>query len=331
MAEPEELRAHLADVYGFRAERMFNLDEGVVLLRRDDGPSWVARVFGPGRPEAAVRGDAAVLDWLAAVEYPAERCAAGEPVSRLGDATVLVTEAVAAVPRAQRRSAIKDAGGIRGLGALLGRLHTLERPEAGAGRPGGGAGWPSGGAGRPGGGWHHMADGLPADELAVAESWLEDAEADASFRDLAHYSALAEALDFADACGGLPEAFTHPDFALPNVVATAEPAMVLVDWAGAGVGPRLWSLAFLLCAEGSKDLRRVELALSGYCRHVTLEPEELARLEGAICARPLVLDIWRMHNRGMGAADAARRADEVRELARAIAARARAAIARHGD
>jgi hypothetical protein len=39
----------------------------------------------------------------------------------------------------------------------------------------------------------------------------------------------------------------------------------------------MWSLAFLLCAEGAKDLRRVDVVLAGYRRHVTLE-EELDRL-----------------------------------------------------
>jgi Ser/Thr protein kinase RdoA (MazF antagonist) len=308
VVEAEQLRSHLVERYGFRAHTLFTFDEDVILLRRDDGPSWVARVFGPQRPLAVVEGDATVLRWLAEHDYPAERCAAADPVSSLGDCTVLVTEAVAAVPRAERRQAIKDAGGIRGLGELLGRLHTL--PLDGA---------PT----RAGGGWHHMVDGSPADELAAAGEWLEQVEAEASFRDIAHFGELAEALEFADACEGLPEAFTHPDFVLANVVATPEPAMVLVDWAGSGRGPRLSSLAFLLWAEGAKDMRRVDLALSGYCKRVALEREEVARLEAAITARPLALDIWRLRHRGLSAADAAQSAANHRRLAGAIAARVR--------
>jgi Ser/Thr protein kinase RdoA (MazF antagonist) len=308
MPEPEELRSHLAERYGFRAHTLFTFDQDVILLRRDDGPNWVARVFGPQRDPAAVEGDAAVLRWLAEHGYPAERCATADPVSALGDSTVLVTEAVATVPRAERRQTIKDAGGIRGLGELLGRLHTL--PLDGA---------PT----RAGGGWHHMVDGSPADELAAAGEWLEQAEADASFRDVAFYGQLAGALEAADGCEGLPETFTHPDFVLTNVVATPGPAMVLVDWAGSGRGPRLSSLAFLLWAEGGKDLRRVDLALSGYCKRVALEREEVARLEAAITARPLALDIWRLRHRGLSAADAAQGAANHRRLAGAIAARVR--------
>ena len=309
MLAPGELRSHLAERYGFRADTLFTFDEDVVLLRREDGASWVARVFGPQRPRAAVEGDAAVLRWLQTQGYPAERCAVEDPVSSLGERSVLVTEAVPAVPRFERRQTIKDAGGIRGLGELLGRLHTLPAPD--------------GAASRPGGAWHHIADGSSADELAAAAEWLQDAEAKASFRDIAHYGELADALAFADSCTGLPEAFTHPDFVLANVVATAEPSMVLVDWSGAGLGPRLFSLAFLLWAEGSKDMRRVELAISGYARRVTLTDEEIVRLEAAIVARPLVLDIWRLRHRGLGAADAARAAAEQRRLAGAIAARVR--------
>lgn len=308
MPTAEELRSHLAERYGFRAHTLFNFDEGVVLLRRDDGPSWVARVFGPQRDPVAVGGDAAILRWLASHDYPAERCADDDPVSRLGDHTVVVTEAVAAVPRADRRQTIKDAGGIRGLGELLGRLHTLPQEDAPR---------------RPGGGWHHMVDGSPADELAAAREWLEQAEADASFRDVAHFGVLADALESADGGGGLPQCLTHPDFVLANVVATPGPGMVLVDWAGAGQGPRIASLAFLLWAEAAKDLRRVDLALSGYARRVTPEREELTRLEAAITARPLTLDIWRLRHRGLGAADAARNATEHRRLAAAIAARVR--------
>ena len=47
MAEAEELLAHLAERYGFRAQTLFSFDQDVVLLRREDGPNWVVRVFGP--------------------------------------------------------------------------------------------------------------------------------------------------------------------------------------------------------------------------------------------------------------------------------------------
>jgi Ser/Thr protein kinase RdoA (MazF antagonist) len=302
----QEIRAHVADRYGFRAHTVLSFDQDVSLLRRDGGPNWVVRVFPAGR-RTAVQGDAEILDWLMARDYPAERCATESPVSELEDGRVaLVTEAVPFIPRGQRRSAIKDAGGIRGLGALMGRLHTLPQGV--------------GACARPGGAWHHMALGAPADELEAAREMLDEARERLPTRELASVDALEDALDRADCCEGLPEALIHPDFVLANVVATPEPSMVLVDWAGAGRGPRLWSLAFFLWAEGAKDLRRVELALEGYRRHVALEPEELERLEAVIPARHLVLDIWRLRHRGIAAADAARDVQQDRPLAAKIAA-----------
>ena len=124
---------------------------------------------------------------------------------------------------------------------------------------------------------------------------------------------------------GLPRAFIHPDFVMANVVATADPGMVLVDWAGAGVGPRAWALAFLLWAEAAKDPRRAALALAGYRRRIALEPEEIDRLAGMLRARPLIFSIWRLRYRGTTAAAAAEDALETRRLADLLAARIREA------
>lgn len=306
--EPEELRAHLAQHYGFRAHTVYALDQDVTLLRRDDGPSWVARVFGPQRPRATVEGDAEILRWLEHAGFPAERCAVEEPVSSLGDCSVLVTEAVSSVPRAQRRQAIKDAGGIARLAELLAELSRLT-PAAGAPQ-------------RPGGAWHHAADGHPRAEIERAAEWLKEAQAQAPAHELGRFDTLYEELEALDDGDGLPQTFIHPDFVMVNVVATADPGMVLVDWAGAGVGPRAWPLAFLLWAEAAKDPRRAALALAGYRRRVALEPEEVARLAGMLRARPLIFDIWRLRHRGLSAADAVRNTIEGRQLAGAIAARA---------
>ena len=49
----------------------------------------------------------------------------------------------------------------------------------------------------------------------------------------------------------------------------AERGLVLVDWTGAGRAARAWSLAFLLFAEGAKNLARVDLVsgrVPGACR-----------------------------------------------------------------
>jgi Ser/Thr protein kinase RdoA (MazF antagonist) len=309
----ERLRLHLEARYGIDVTGMTDLDVGVWRVGRADGPDWVARWFPARRPAEAVAGDAAILRYVAAREFPAERCAADEPVSTLDGRAVLVTEWAGPVPRRERREAIRGAGGLGRLGALLGRLHALP--------PGVGA------VARPGGAWHHLADGLPAAEAAAASELLAsiahlvpDAERDA-------YQALQAQVGALDTGDGLPEALTHPDFVLANVVATPG-GMVLVDWAGAGRGPRAWSLAFLLYAEGAKDLRRVDVVLAGYRRHVTLEEEELGRLAAIAQARPLVLSVWSVCTGRATPTEALAHADEAKTLAESIATRARAALER---
>ena len=72
--------------------RVRELDLGVHKVERADGSIWVARVFPADRSIDAVRGDAALLDWLVKEGIPAERTAAPDPVSSYGGQAVLVTE-----------------------------------------------------------------------------------------------------------------------------------------------------------------------------------------------------------------------------------------------
>jgi hypothetical protein len=65
---------------------------------------------------------------------------------------------VPSVPRQERRAAIVAAGGLRTLGWLLGRVHTLDgAPE------------------RAGGAWHHLADGEPRAEADALRGLVEEA------------------------------------------------------------------------------------------------------------------------------------------------------------
>jgi Ser/Thr protein kinase RdoA (MazF antagonist) len=308
----KRLAAHLEARYGIRVDAMTGLDIGVWRVGRADGPDWVARWFPARRTAGAVAGDAEILNYLAAHDFPAERCASPEPVSVLDGRPVLVTEWAEPVPRTERREAIRAAGGISGLGALLGRLHTLP--------PGDGA------LARPGGSWHHLADGLPSAEVAAASRMLAEAAHLFPDGERAAYEALCAEVAALDAAEGLPEALTHPDFVLANVIATKND-MVLVDWAGAGRGPRAWSLAFLLYAEATKELRRAGAVLAGYRQHVTLTGEELDRLPAIALARPLVLSAWAVCTGRMTPSAALTRASEAKALTETVGARIRAALA----
>jgi Ser/Thr protein kinase RdoA (MazF antagonist) len=134
------------------------------------------------------------------------------------------------------------------------------------------------------------------------------------------------ALETADAGEGLPEAFTHPDFALANVVAPPEAGLVVVDWAGAGRAARAWSFAFLLWSVGfGGDLGRVERVSAGYGRRVRPEADELARLEALLRVRPLVFEVWAVCAGRKSPSAAADALERHSVAAAAIAARARSA------
>jgi Ser/Thr protein kinase RdoA (MazF antagonist) len=255
------------------------LDAGTFRIDRRDGPSCIARRFPTTRPLERVQGDAEILDGLEQLGYPAERCADPSPVSVLDGQGVLITAYVPSVPRAQRRAAIGEAGGLRAVGELLARLDSLSSP-----RPA---------FARAGGAWHHLADGLPTAEIEAARAMLDETQRLVSGSGRALVDALRENVDELDVGEGLPVGFSHPDLVVANIVASQDGGIVVVDWTGAGQAPRVWALAFLLWSVGyGGDLRRVERTVAGYRRRVSPEPEELARLEAVMRVRPLVLDTW---------------------------------------
>ncbi len=285
---------------------VLELDVGVFRVDRRDGPSWVARVFRAERPAADVAAEAELLRALEEAGFPAERCADGEPVSGWEEQTVLVTEFVeAAAP-------LKPPGRPAALlGAMLGGLHA---------RPGTRL--------RAGGAWHHLSfTGGPREEIAAGADLLDEAVSEVPARQLAIFDRLREAVERADDCDDLPHALVHPDFVPANAIPTPDERLVIVDWTGAGRGPRLWSLGFLLWAAGARHPRLVDVVVSRYRKRVTLEPEELDRLEGAIGGRPLMLDCWSFCHGRRSLAATVERIDETRELANKIAARARRAFA----
>lgn len=299
-----DLLRHLATEHGIRVSAVEELDKDVLHVSGDR--ERVVRIF-PGRPLAAVEGDAEILRLLAEDGYPAERPDA-HPVSLVAGRPLLVTEYVEPVPRSDRREAIRDAGGLRELGRILGDLHLLS---------------PRGAMARPGGAWHHFAEGRPAAELAAATTFLDEATADAAPEDADHLDALRRELADADSGDGLPEAFLHPDFVLANVVAADDGRMVLVDWTGAGVGPRIWPLAFLLWAEGMKDPRRAALVAAGYRARVALDRAELDRLPAAMRARHLVFLVHNLRGRRTDPRKAAASARRNRAATDAVAAQVR--------
>jgi Ser/Thr protein kinase RdoA (MazF antagonist) len=102
--------------------------------------------------------------------------------------------------------------------------------------------------------------------------------------------------------------------------------MVLVDWTGAGRGPRLWSLALLLCSEAAKQPRRAGAVLLGYREHITLKADELDRLGTVAWTRRLILRAWSVCMGQTTPTQAMTAASQTKALTEIIATRARAAV-----
>ncbi len=177
-------------------------------------------------------------------------------------------------------------------------------------------------ADRPGGAWHHLAyTGGPEEELAAARELLDGARHRVPATATSDYDELAAALASADGGDGLPEALIHADFVPSNAIAAPGGTPVIVDWAGAGRGPRLWSLAFLLWAAGMERMADVDAVLAGYRDHVELEPDELARLPDVLLARPLVFTVLAFANGSQSAGEARESLERARHRIARIAAR----------
>ena len=267
----DALPAHLQEHYGIRVATTTKVDAGVYKVEQHEGPTWVARLFVVGRSVARAEGDAEVLRFLQRRGFPAERCAHPEPVSSLDGRAVLVTEHV------EGRAWPQSPAARRALGDMLGRLHALPTEP--------------GPTERPAGSLHHLPayEGYPSQDLAAAAALLADLEGRVPAEHQRTYESLQGLLPKADDGRDLPGSFVHPDPVGSNVIATPAGGPVLVDWTGAGRGPRLCSLAALLASLSPPHVADV---LAGYRAHITLTAEEVDRLEGALWARPLWLASW---------------------------------------
>jgi Ser/Thr protein kinase RdoA (MazF antagonist) len=149
---------------------------------------------------------------------------------------------------------------------------------------------PGGPLQRPAGSLHHLPEfeGGPGGDLAAAAAMLADLDGRVQPEHQGTYESLLALLPRGDDGSGLPEAFVHPDPARVNVIATGD-GPVLVDWTGAGLGPRLASLAVLLQSAGPRHAADV---LRGYQQHQQLSAAELDRIEGVLWIRPLWLAAW---------------------------------------
>jgi Ser/Thr protein kinase RdoA (MazF antagonist) len=313
------LATHLEARYAAPVKALVRLDGDVFRVDRGDGDRWVARVFPESRPVEQIEGDAAVLAALEAQGYPAERCAHPEPVSTFDGKSVLVTRHV------DGAMVNGDPTTYRRLGALLGQLHALPCEP--------------GPASRVAGALHHWVPqgGGPGEDVAVAQSWLAEIEPRVASPHRAQYESLLELLAHLDDGKALPHAFVHPDFHRGNVLATDDD-VVVIDWTGAGRGPRVASLGVLLFtaaakqypgdATSSPDVERVGPVVAGYRSQIGLDADELAHLDDAVLRPALVFAcyLFWVGVRSSGQPALSGPWAPPYEMAGAIASRARAAF-----
>jgi aminoglycoside phosphotransferase (APT) family kinase protein len=210
---------------------------------------------------------------MASRGLPAERLAHEDPVSVLDGAGVMVTEFVDGYPS---EDGIPPEVGYE-LGSFLGRLHAL--PAAG------------GAVSREGGSDEHFGGfyvGRPKQDLAAAMSFLVSVEDAVAPEGRDTFQWLRDQVENADDAEGLPEALTHGNY--HYWAAVGKPGnLVIVGWAGAGRGPRLPALAWLLRTSAEASAEHVAAAVRGYRKHIQLTDEELDRLAGVFNIKPLWL------------------------------------------
>jgi Ser/Thr protein kinase RdoA (MazF antagonist) len=297
----EQLSAHIETTYGLTVRKLGPLEpwgpEGAQRVDLANGESWVARPHKPARPLVEVEGDAELLRFLEGHDFPAERLAHPEPVSSWERGSVIVTRLLPG--KNCRRD--KSLATLTGIGQMLGQLHTLPATE--------------GAPARPAGGWHHLSQaGGGRDEdvrillplLGDAARRLPDSEQDA-------FKQLVAELESIDLCADLPHCLINSDFGGPNIIKWRT-KLTAIDWTGAGRGPRVHSLAIL--GLGAVDPALVDAFVAGYRQHVTLEPEELERLDRAIVLHGLILQAWGVAFRGGLPSDVLRQLGRGREAAK---------------
>lgn len=269
---------HLIEAYGIVPEALTNLDGAWRVDLPGGRPSWVVRVGRPERPPAAVERDLAMLRHLETCEFPAERPAPEAPMTVVDGHPVAVTTFVDGAPPAPT-----EATWIA-VAALAGRLAALPIPPASAGLA------------EDAGAFHHFTPvGSPAAELAHAGECLGAVADQVPEAHRPMHERLRAAVDGAPDLADLSRGLVHPDLLLPNVLDAAG-ALVLIDWAGAGVGPRALALGGLvrfgaLDADGWST-SRLHAILDAFEEHTPLTAEERSRLTQLVQHKALVMEAF---------------------------------------
>jgi Ser/Thr protein kinase RdoA (MazF antagonist) len=277
----DALLTHLRDYYGvdaIKATRLSVNNTYVFRIDRSDGEPWVARQYPPARPRAGAEGDAAILRFLQAQGYPAERLAVEDAVSEFEGSAVLVTQFVEGRPMPGHLGPEE----FTILGDLLGRLHALP-PDDAIARPGGAQGLDP------------AREGAPRQDLQAGLAFLDAVDTKVAASDRPRFEQLRRRVRMADDGQGLPDGLLHGNLLHAQSHAVlSDSGAIAINWMSSGRGPRLADLAWLLWGTGSWGPRRanrecVSAAVAAYRQHIEPTEEELDRLEPVMYIRPLYL------------------------------------------
>ncbi|KAK9427745.1 hypothetical protein V1505DRAFT_417338 [Lipomyces doorenjongii] len=170
----------------------------------------------------------------------------------------------------------------------------------------------------PPGAWHHLcSSGDVSEEVRAADAAIS---ATAAKQDLTAEEHCE--LELLYGLGKLSKTLVHPDIVPSNAILTADGQLRIIDWAGAGEGPRAVALGFLLWAAGARKQGLSAIAKAGYCMHATLEPEEIERLADAVYLRPLTMSCWSFSKGRKSLHELVQELRPMRELAESIASKA---------
>lgn len=317
---PEQLTTHLETTYNIKIHKTTSLDHNVHRIDHGDPntpTSWIARIFPQPSALTSLTQLSKLLQYLKSQNFPCESHPVSNPISTLSSppSQTLVSIFITTFIPGHRPARNKVT--YYRLGKLLGRLHSLPVPETFTDLVVGG--------------WHHLV--FPGDKICEITSAIDlvqnhlstlvddDSEMEATELLLGKLYRHASTLRRINDSEGVVKCIVHPDFVDPNIIehsppntpsafsgSTEKPATemhakwTVVDWANAGFGVRIHSLASLLwtCApiSGSGTYGLVDAVLKGYYASITkemkLRDEEVSEdvLDPALYGGFLAIRAW---------------------------------------
>lgn len=281
MDELLDLAAIVEQEYGAQSVSLhpLNSDSGkwICRVQQANGQHWVLRAYALTYDLFDISDLTTTLLFLESQGYPAERLIRTVDNALIGTGNgwrVLVTTVI------EGRIADYSLPALYLMGSMLGRLHALNPQTAIAM-----------------GLSHPPASMLPAKELAYAMECLTSVAHRVPKSLRMRYDMLVEAVQSIDRCEDLPTVIIHNDYHPANIIQKSTGQMIPIDWEGAGLGPAVIDVGFLLSSCDTEapwtpplppDERRVTAIIDGYCQHHLLSLKELDQLADAMRFRAIV-------------------------------------------